>query len=119
MLREVADRDVMPGLKFKLVERAELWSNGLYRKPTQQPWADVPVEIAKHAKGGGGPCRKSNVLYEFSCQQCPADRKAVYIGESARNLYTRGREHYQNYTRWEQELFMKKKNTYEAPRDGG
>ena len=56
--------------------------------------------------GGGGPCRKSNVLYEFSCQQCPTDKPAVYVGETARNLYTRGREHFQNYQRRQPDSFM-------------
>ena len=47
-------------------------------------------------------------MYEFSCQQCPADSQAVYIGETARNLYSRGREHNSNYRGKQQESFMKK-----------
>ena len=58
----------------------------------------------KEGRGKGGPCRKSNVLYEFTCQQCPA----VYIGETARNLYSRGREHNSNYQKRQQESFMQK-----------
>ena len=58
--------------------------------------------------GRGGTCRKSNVLYQFACQQCPPDRQAVYIGETARNLYSRGREHNQNYQKKQPESFMYK-----------
>ena len=56
----------------------------------------------------GGPCRKSNVVYEYSCQLCSEDTRAVYIGETARNLYTRGREHARNYSRNEAESFIGK-----------
>ena len=111
MLREVADRDVMPGLRFKLVERGGTmvkWTLQNTNPTTMGGCASGDCQACKGGRGEGGPCRKSNVLYEFSCQQCPADRKAVYIGESARNLYTRGREHSQNYARGEQESFMKK-----------
>jgi hypothetical protein len=31
-------------------------------------------------------------VYEYACQLCPEDRPAVYIGETARNLYPRGGE---------------------------
>ena len=32
----------------------------------------------------------------------------MYLGETVRNLYTRGREHHQNYLRRQQESFMLK-----------
>ena len=56
----------------------------------------------------GGSCRKSNVVYEYACQLCPEDRQAVYIGETVRNLYTRGREHSRNYERRESESFQRR-----------
>ena len=56
--------------------------------------------------GTGGPCRKSNILYEIGCRQCPEDQQAVYLGETACNLYNRGREHRQNYERKYAESFM-------------
>ena len=59
-------------------------------------------------RGTGGPCRKSNVVYEIACQLCPDDRQAVYLGETARNLYTRGREHNRNCDKKENESFMMK-----------
>ena len=42
---------------------------------------------------GGKTCRKEGITYEIQCEEC-GDK---YIGESARNGYTRGREHLQEY----------------------
>ena len=36
---------------------------------------------------------RSNVNYEIECQLCPEENRPVYIGETSRNLYTRGKEH--------------------------
>ena len=47
-------------------------------------------------------------MYEFGCQLCPEDHQAVYIGETARNMYTRGREHVRNYEKKEKESFIYK-----------
>ena len=43
--------------------------------------------------GGGKICLKNKILYEAKCLKC-ADSK--YIGESDRNLFTRGSEHEKN-----------------------
>ena len=48
------------------------------------------------------------MLYEIAFQLSPDDRQAVYLGETARNLYTRGREHAKNYDRRGEESFMVK-----------
>ena len=53
-------------------------------------------------------CRKSNVLYEIACELCPEAEKAVYLEETARILFTRGKEHQKNYQKKEGESFMKK-----------
>ena len=42
---------------------------------------------------GGKSCRKEGITYEIECEEC-GDK---YIGESARNGYTRGREHLNEY----------------------
>ena len=42
---------------------------------------------------GGKICHKNKILYEAKCMEC-ADAK--YIGESDRNLFTRGSEHLKN-----------------------
>ena len=55
---------------------------------------------------GGGSCWKSNLVYEYSCQLCPENKQAVYIGETACNLYTRGREHVKNCKKRDTESFI-------------
>ena len=42
---------------------------------------------------GGNDCRKDGITYAIECDEC----KGVYVGESARNGYTRGKEHMQAY----------------------
>ena len=36
---------------------------------------------------------QSNIQYELRCNLCSGDDQCVYIGETSRNLYTRGKEH--------------------------
>ena len=43
--------------------------------------------------GKGGRCRQEGVNYEIVCERCGAK----YYGESARNAYTRGQEHLNDY----------------------
>ena len=44
----------------------------------------------KGGRGSGGQCRRNNVTYEIECGLCQGDEKSVYVGETARNLFTRG-----------------------------
>ena len=53
-------------------------------------------------------CRKSNIQYEIECELCPSDSRSMYIGESSRNLYTRAKEHLDNYNKGGEKSFMKK-----------
>ena len=46
-----------------------------------------------HCTGGTGSCETLNVTYEVICKSCGKK----YIGETARNAYSRGREHVKNY----------------------
>ena len=57
-------------------------------------------------KGKGGQCRRNNINYEVECQLCKHTKPTIYVGETARNLYTRGGEHLQKSK--EEESFMKK-----------
>ena len=38
---------------------------------------------------GTGKCRQDNITYQIKCTHCGD----IYIGESSRNAYTRGKEH--------------------------
>ena len=45
----------------------------------------------KSRRFGKGNCRKENVNYEIECVRSDGDY--IYVGETARNAYCRGREH--------------------------
>ena len=40
-------------------------------------------------EGGRGPCDRQSVTYEIKCAECGD----IYIGETSRSAYTRGKEH--------------------------
>ena len=111
MLAEVAKAEAQPGLKFKLVESGgrTIKSNVQKFNPTASvEWPGGDCVGCKGGRGTGGPCRKLNVVYEFGCQLCPEDNQAVYIGETARNMYTRGREHVRSFENKEKESLIYK-----------
>ena len=62
----------------------------------------------KTGRGSGGNCRGSSINYEIECQLCPAQQRSRYIGESARNLFTRGKEHVGNFRTQHADSFMLK-----------
>ena len=114
MLREVAETEAHPSMKFKIVEKGGRTVKRALQK--SNPTASVGCEsgdclACKGGRGTGGPCRRSNVVYEMVCQICPEDNQAVYLGETARNLYTRGREHKGNLEKKRQESLMYKHQT--------
>ena len=89
MLRKVIEDEAQPGLKFKIVERGGTMVKWDLQRtnPTATSGCDSgDCQACQVDKGKGGPCRKSNVVYQFACQQCPPGRQAVYIGETAQNL---------------------------------
>ena len=91
-----------------LIRTAKSLQYFVYNLETPNPDC-VNLFVACSGDGGSkGSCRKSNVVYEYACQLCPEDNQAVYIGETARNLYTRGREHNRNYEKKENESFIHK-----------
>ena len=47
-----------------------------------------------HTSGGNGNCNKEGVVYKAQCMSCEADGKSsIYIGESSKSVYVRGRQH--------------------------
>ena len=40
------------------------------------------------------------------CGLCPDDRPSIYIGETSRNLYTRAKEHKDNFEKAKDDSFM-------------
>ena len=46
--------------------------------------------------------------YELECQLCPDNSKSVYIGEFARNLFTRSKEHLRTFRQGINTYFIRK-----------
>ena len=100
-------------MKFKIVESGGKTVKRSIQKsnPTSSGVCQSGDCVVCRGGEGGGSCRKSNVVYEYSCQLCPDNKQAVYIGETARNLYTRGREHAKNCEKRETESFIHRHQT--------
>ena len=115
MLREVAGDGQDGEIRFKVneiggrtIKREVQRSN-----PTATGGcADEKCIACKNGRGEGGCCRKNNVTYEIECNLCQEDGwtggRSVYVGESARNLYTRGLEHSQKYEGGSEGSFLTK-----------
>ena len=78
------------------------------RHPTATTGCEDPACLPCQTGGEGQNCRQSNICYEVECQLCPDDRRSLYIGESSRNLYTRAKEHLDNYRKERPKSFMRK-----------
>ena len=104
MLREVEAAEAEPGLRFKILESGGTRIKNIVQvsNPTASPLCQSGDCLA--CRGGGvGLCRKSNVQYQMDCNLCPEDKKWSYIGETARNLYSRSKEHVKNYEKKKKE----------------
>ena len=108
MMREEAKKLEEEGIKFKIVEMGgSTMKRELQRSnPTATPGCKKEdCECCKRERGKGGPCHTNNVNYIVECRKCQESERSVYIGETARNLYTRMKEHIQNKT---ESSFMKR-----------
>jgi hypothetical protein len=112
-LREIAESESEAGFKFRIVENGGRTIKSHFQKsnPTSSPGCDnFDCLACQDGKGKGGSCLRSNIQYELSCNQCPEANTCVYIGETARNLYTRAKEHMEKYRSQKRnsESFIKK-----------
>ena len=117
MLRDVAEQEAVPGLRFKILEKGGVTMKNMVQKsnPTATPGCnDRDCVGCTAGRGKGGMCRKGNVCYEMECGLCEesailTDKQAdrtTYIGETSRNLFTRGKEHKQKYATENQDSFI-------------
>ena len=94
----------MTGYNVRVAETAGMALSRLL--PSTNPWGagdcgrkDCPVCEQKDEKRQN--CKQRNILYESSCRICQVDgqktdltnSKGVYVGESSRSMYERGKEH--------------------------
>ena len=81
------------GVDIKVVERAGLKMRSLMPGLKKQDKCSRD-DCLIHANGGRGPCNKPGVVYRGQCITCKeSGTSAIYIGESSRSGYKRGREH--------------------------
>ena len=118
-IREVLGRlQGLLGGGIKVVERT---GTPLVRQfPLTRLWEGTPCprsDCVTCTQGGGGeiyPCSRRNVVYENICLICHPEAaekegkleegvasQAVYVGESARSIYERSREHWDDYVKGE------------------
>ena len=82
-------------IRFKIVEKGGVTLENLLRR--SNPWSEencgrndcFPCKGEK-----GGTCWREGVTYTLYCVEC-GEEIAAYLGESGRNGYTRGKEHFE------------------------
>ena len=86
--------------KFKFVERR---GKSLQDQLVSgNPWSDLKCGrekcvICQRENGSLGECTKENALYRITCKECKkADVTSEYWGETGRNCYLRGGEHWKD-----------------------
>ena len=97
MYKQVVQANPGP-VHIKIQEAGGLSVKSVVQKinPTKTSGCDSSDCMAcKNEKGRGGECRRNNVGYELICDICGAE--VSYIGETGRNVYTRGLEHSKDY----------------------
>ena len=95
-LRSITEYEAEDWIKFKIIET---WGRTLKGEVQQsnristKGCNDTRYLLCKDGPGQGENCRRSNVEYQFKCQMCPPNNKAVYLGETSQNLFTHAIEH--------------------------
>ena len=79
------------GFKIKIVEQAGTSLKRLLQRSDPLRHTSCDREDCLVCTGGDGKnaCDTNNVTYEIKCEKCGD----IYVGETARNAYTRGKEH--------------------------
>ena len=83
--------------KVKVVERNGDQLAGILTSPN--PWGEDRCErqdglSCKNSCSETGKCRDRNIVYQTTCKLCKVRGETVsYVGETARSLYERCREH--------------------------
>ena len=110
-LKEIAETEAEDGVQFRIVETGGRSVKSVVQisNPTATAGCvNTGCLACKTGRGVGGNCQKSSINYQIDCQLCPADERSTYIGETARNLLTRGKEHTDRYWDRTKKSFMKK-----------
>ena len=115
---EKAEAEATSEIKFKVLEKGGVRVKQKMQKsnPLQTPGcADNKCLACKGGRGKGGNCRRGNINYSIDCQLCPQDGKSVYLGETSRNMFTRGKEHDAKLQKQAEDSFMHKHQATNHP----
>jgi hypothetical protein len=95
ILKEIADKEAEPGLKFKILEKGGRTVKKSIQSPKPTATGGCGSQDCVACRGGtqNSLCRKSNMQYKY------------------RNLYSRGKEHENNYRKDSPQSFMIKHQT--------
>ena len=99
-MRNIAHKRSEDGIHFNIVEvGGRTMKSELQRSnPTESKGCNKDDCLGcYYERGKGGKCHKNNINYVVECQVCKEEEKAIYYGETARNLYTRMIEHQRKY----------------------
>ena len=110
-LRTIAEKEAEAGVQFKIVETGGITVKRMLQISNPMGTLGCDEERClpcRTGQGDGGNCRSCGVNYQLECQLCPPSRKSLYVGETARNLYTRGAEHQDRYAAGDAKSFMLK-----------
>ena len=121
-LKKIAEDEAEAGVLFRIVETGGISVKSAVQRsnPTRHIGCDDMACLpCRTGQGSGGDCRSSGVNYQVECQLCPPDRKSLYHGETARNLFTRGTEHEARYQSKNQKSFMLKHQASEHDNAAG
>ena len=114
MLREIAEAEATEDVKFKVLETGgnRIKHQLQISNPTATPGCtDTGCIACRHGKGEGGNCRRSNITYEVECLVCKGEEgghRSTYVGETSRNLFTRGNEHKSKFDSNKEDSFLLK-----------
>ena len=94
----------LTGYRIKVVEKSGMMI--LRTLQQKNPWGSedcnredcLLCESKMGEEGQGKSCKKRNLVYETTCNQCKQEGRVVrYLGETARSAFERGREHNKAY----------------------
>jgi hypothetical protein len=94
-LRTIAENEAESGVRFRIVETGGIAVKRMLQRSNPMGTVGCDEERClpcRTGQGDGGNCRSCGINYQVDCQLCPLDQRSLYIGETARNLYTRGAE---------------------------
>ena len=101
-MRDVAENLAEYGVRFKIVEKGGVTLGRMLQRPNPLSSGSCGKNDCTMCENGDKLCHKMNVAYQYECNI----DKSVYIGETARNFYTRNLEHKDIFSKKKVDSFM-------------